>query len=73
MAYNTNPKTNLFEIAKNSEKIKQNICLERKFEDEKLLSLSDVERKNYLYEKYQKAEEYAIENQLGLDILNPQN
>ena len=66
-------KTSLYNIAQNSEKIKQYIKFKRKLEDENIMSISDIERKNHLYEKYQKAEQYAVDNKLGLDILNPKN
>ena len=69
----TTPQISLYTIAQNSEKIKQHIHSERKKEDEILMSFSDLQRKNYLFEKYQKAEQYALENKLGLDILNPKN
>lgn len=67
----TTPPTSIYTIAQNSEKIKQQIAVERKKEDEKLVSFSDAERKFYLFEKYQNAEQYALENKLGLDIINP--
>lgn len=67
----TTPQISIYTIAQNSEKIKQHIAVERKVEDEKLVSFSDAERKSYLFEKYKKAEQYALENKLGLDIINP--